>query len=261
MRLMTAPGVRFHGEPPLWVTSALLARAGVPHCFTTRHFPGATAPEAPSAPLGREALDLLVRQGLGPELPAFARQVHGARVLTTRSPGLAGEADALLTDRPGLPLAVFTADCLGVVLYDPDGPRLAVIHAGWRGTAASAAGAAARVLAAAGGRPERFLAAIGPSIGPCCYEADRPVIERLERAFGDGWRQWAAPRGPGRWMLDLWGANEAQLRSVGLRPEHIDNPRLCTACRQDLFFSYRRGRGQGRLVAAAALTDGSAPAC
>jgi copper oxidase (laccase) domain-containing protein len=112
---------------------------------------------------------------------------------------------------------------------------------------------AAGTLVSAGGRAATFAGAIGPSIGPCCYEVDGPVIEQLAAAFPGQWPAWVTATGPGKWMLDLWQANEDQLRMSGLDPARIDNPRLCTACRGDLFFSYRRQRGQGRLVAVAAL--------
>jgi YfiH family protein len=249
-------------EPPArYVTSQLLAEAGVPHLFTTRHFPGVTPPRQPGSPFDAGAIALLAELGVGDRPPAFLRQVHGADVARADAGGLAGRADVLASDRPGLPLAIFTADCLPIVLYDPVNRRLAMAHAGWRGTALGVAGAAARALVEAGGDAGRFVAAIGPSIGPCCYEVDRPVIERLDAAFPGGWHQWVTPAEPGRWMLDLWRANEDQLRTAGVPPERIDNPRLCTGCRRDLFFSYRRERGEGRLVAVAAVPDRPEAAC
>src|SRR5258705_3243294 len=178
---MTAP--RFQGDPPTHVVSPLLEGAGVPHLFTTRNFPGVTAFRDPFPPLGPEAQPLLRAHGLGPEPPAFLKQVHGAQVLRATGGGCAGKADVLMTDRPGLPIAVFSADCVPLLIYDPGGRRLAVVHAGWRGTAQSAARAAVLALVEAGGRPEGFLAAIGPSIGPCCYEVDEPVIARLHAAL------------------------------------------------------------------------------
>src|SRR5262249_40683509 len=81
---------------------------------------------------------------------------------------------------------------------------------------------------------------------------DKPVIAQLDRAFTGRWGAWVKSIGAGKWMLDLWAANEEQLRSAGLRGDRIFNPRLCTACRTDLFFSYRRGH-HGRLVSIAAL--------
>ncbi|MCI0546103.1 MAG: polyphenol oxidase family protein [Candidatus Rokubacteria bacterium] len=245
---------RLHGSPPHHLTSALLESAGLPHLFTTRHFPGVTPSSRPVSPFGPEAERLLAGRGLAREPAAYARQVHGADVAVAERSGLAGVADVLLTERPGLPVAIITADCLPIIVYDPQGGRLAGVHAGWRGTVQSAARAAAEALARAGGDPAGFVAAIGPSIGPCCYEVDGPVIERLEAAFPGAWKGWVSPIRPGKWMLDLWQANLDQLTSAGLARDRVDNPRLCTACHLDLFYSYRKlGRMPGRLVTVAAL--------
>jgi len=167
--------------------------------------------------------------------------------------GYGGEGDVLLTTTPRVPLAIFTADCLTVVVYDPPGRRLALAHVGWRGTVRGAARAAVGALAREGARPADLHAAIFPSIGPCCYEVDRPVIEPLRAAFPDRWEAWATSVRPGQWRLDLWAANEFQLASAGVRADRIANPRLCTGCRTDLFFSYRREGSRGRLVTVAAL--------
>jgi len=247
---MTA--LRFHGDPPTHCVSPLLEGAGVPHLFTTRNFPGVTAFRDPFPPLGPDATPLLADCGLAAEPAAFLKQVHGADVLRATQGGCVGNADVVMTDRPGLPIAVFSADCVPLLIYDPDGRRLAAAHAGWRGTAWSVARAAVEALVEAGGRPEGFLAAVGPSIGPCCYEVDKPVIARLDQAFSGRWGAWVRSVGPGKWMLDLWAANEEQLRGAGLRGDRIDNPRLCTGCRTDLFYSYRRGHN-GRLVSIAAV--------
>ena len=256
-----ASASRFHGDPPLFLTSPLLTRAGLPHLFSTRHLPGIRPFRDPAGPFDASAVELFGTCGMGAAPVAFLRQVHGAEVIAAERGGPIGEADILTTGRRGLPLAIFTADCLPIIVYDPQSHRLAMAHAGWRGTVKAAAGVAARALTEAGGRAGTFLAAIGPSIGPCCYEVDHPVIAPLAAAFPAAWQDWVTPAGPGKWMLDLWRANEDQLRAAGLDPGRIDNPRLCTACRMDLFHSYRRGRGRGRLVAVAAIPDGSRPAC
>jgi len=181
-----------------------------------------------------------------------AIQVKLDELIRATEGGLAGNADALMTERPGLPIAVFSADCVPILIFDPDGRRLAAVHAGWRGTARAVARAAIDALLEAGGTPDRLLAAVGPSIGPCCYEVDKPVIARLDQAFPGGWGAWVRSVGSGKWMLDLWDANEDHLRGAGLRSDRIDNPRLCTGCRTDLFYSYRRGH-KGRLVTIAAV--------
>jgi YfiH family protein len=244
--------------PPPYLTSPLLEREGLAHLFTTRHFPGHRAPENPAAPFATpEAAALAERAGLDGVAAAFLKQVHGADVVRVEEGGFAGMGDALMSERPALPLAVFTADCLPVVLYDPRRGRLAIAHAGWRGTVRGVVPAAVAAMVAAGSRSADLVVAVGPSIGPCCYEVDRPVIAALAAAFPQAWESWVSPKGRDaggeeRWMLDLWKANEAQLRGAGVHGSGVDNLRLCTSCRLDLFFSYRRG-ARGRLVAAAAM--------
>ena len=105
---------------------------------------------------------------------------------------------------------------------------------------------------AAGGRRERLRAALAPSIGPCCYEVDAPVIDEFRRAYGPRWEAWTRPGRPGHWMLDLWSANEAILAEAGVDAQRIENPRLCTACHPDLLHSHRRAN-RGRLATIAAL--------
>jgi YfiH family protein len=245
--------------PPAALTSRRLAEAGLPHVFTTRHFPGIARWRTDGPPFSPEALAALAAHGLDGGVPAYARQVHGADVAEVAAGGFQGEADVLVTGRPGVPLAVFTADCLALVVYDPAGGRLAVAHSGWRGTARGAPRAAVGALARAGARPGNLVCAIGPSIGPCCYEVDAPVIAALEAAFPGRWPTWVTPAGPGKWMLDLWRANEDQLADAGVSPGRIDNPRLCTGCGGDIFYSYRRQRGEGRLCAVAAVPAAPGP--
>ncbi len=237
------------------MTSPLLEAHGLPHLFTTRHFPGTTRPTEPRRPFGPESEPLLAERGLLQAEPAYLRQVHGPAVIEVDRGGLAGQADALVTSRPGLPLCISTADCLPVVVFDPRRRRLAAAHAGWRGTVQAVGPAAVASLTRAGSAPEDLVVAIGPSIGPCCYEVDAPVIERFQAAFPTGWPGWFTPKGPGKWMLDLWRANVDQLRAVGVPAERIEVLGLCTGCRPDLLFSYRRERGGGRLVTIAALPD------
>jgi YfiH family protein len=181
---------------------------------------------------------------------AFARvrQVHGARVLTAEAPCTPrDEADAVVSRTDGVAACVAVADCVPVLIADPATGAVAAVHAGWRGTVALAAAAAVEELTGSGGaRPAELLAAIGPSIGPCCYEVSEDLALRFEGAFGEGVvdRRGTAPR------LDLWEANARALHAAGLLPERIDRLRRCTACESELFFSHRRdGGATGRQVA------------
>jgi hypothetical protein len=242
------------GEPPRYFTFSGLAALGLPHATTTRHFPGVSSASPPAPPLDAPAQDALARAGLDFSRLAWARQVHGAAAARAPSGGgYAGAADVLATTERGLPLAIVTADCLAITLWDSVARALAVAHVGWRGTARGATQAAVRALAALGAEPARLHAAIAPSIGPCCYEVDEPVVSALGRAYPRAWRGWVAPAGrAGHVMLDLWAANEALLAEAGVAPASIENPRLCTACHPDLLYSYRKGH-RGRLVTVAAL--------
>jgi hypothetical protein len=107
-------------------------------------------------------------------------------------------------------------------------------------------------LCAAGARPERIHAAIAPSIGPCCYEVDEPVIAAFASAYPDAWERWVQPVRGGHWMLDLWASNETLLQRAGIDAAAIENPRLCTASHPELLYSYRRGQ-RGRLLTLAML--------
>ena len=248
-----------HGEPTAYFTFPSLTALGLPHATTTKHCPGITSfaepivPEAPKAPFRAQAVATLGATGLEMGRVGYARQVHGAE--SARVPaggGFAGLVDVLVTTEPRVPLAIFTADCLAIVLCDPTARALAVGHVGWRGTVKGATQQAVRAIGEAGGQASRLRVAIAPSIGPCCYEVDEPVTAELARAFGERWRTWATPSRAGRVMLDLWAANEALLVEAGVKPSAIENPRLCTACHPELLYSYRRGN-RGRLVTLAAL--------
>jgi polyphenol oxidase len=179
---------------------------------------------------------------------AFARvrQVHGARVLRADA-GTAPleEADAVLTSAPGVAACVSVADCVPVLLADPDSGAVAAVHAGWRGTIAGIGAEAVRALCqAAGAEPRRVLAAIGPSIGPCCYEVSADLAARFRAEVGPVATSGTAPR------LDLWEANRLVLIGAGLAPERIEVLGRCTSCERELFFSHRRDAGRtGRQMA------------
>jgi purine-nucleoside/S-methyl-5'-thioadenosine phosphorylase / adenosine deaminase len=242
-----------HGEPPAYFTFPGLTAAGLAHATTTRHCPGVASPPAPMAPLETGAAPVLARAGLDLGRMVWAKQIHGAAVVeATAAGGFAGVGDAIITRARAVPLAIFTADCLAITLWDPEAPTLGVVHAGWRGTAAGVVTAAVAALERLGGRPERLRAAIAPSIGPCCYEVDTPVVDAFVHAYAERCHQWFTPTRPRHFRLDLWTANESLLVEAGVNPAHVESPRVCTACHPDLLFSYRK-RDRGRLVTLAAL--------
>src|SRR5215470_12402668 len=159
-----------HGEPPTHFRFSGLAALGLPHVTTTRHFPGVTASSEPTAPFTDEGRRALKTADLDGTRLSYLKQVHGAEAL--RAPtggGYAGVGDVLTTTERGVPLAVFTADCLPITLWDSIARVLTVAHAGWRGTVKGATGAAVKAAVAAGARADQLHVAIGPSIGPCCY--------------------------------------------------------------------------------------------
>jgi purine-nucleoside/S-methyl-5'-thioadenosine phosphorylase / adenosine deaminase len=253
--------------PPL-LHAENLRRAGIPHAFTTRQGGISRGPYA-SLNLGRGVDDdpaavahnraaVLATLGFDHAGHVEAAQVHGA-VVAVVSPSDAGTviggADGLATAEPGLVLAVHAADCVPLLIADPRRPAVAAVHAGWRGTAAGIAVEAVTVLADRfGSRPEDLLVALGPAIGPCHYEVDEPVIERLR--LWPWWEEVTTSNARGRWQLDLRAANRRQLVDAGVLPERIETLDLCTYDHPEMFFSYRRDRITGRMAGLVALPAG-----
>ncbi len=241
------------GEPPVYFTFRALGALGLAHATTTRHCPGLRPFAHEAGPFAPEAHPALAPAGVDVARVAYARkQVHGADAVLVTDAGPAGFADVLVTTESRRPLAIFTADCLAIILWDSVARVLAVAHVGWRGTVRGATQAAVRAAREQGARPDWLHAAIAPSIGPCCYEVDGPVIREFAQAYGRHAEAWMRPTRDGHVMLDLWAANESLLAEAGVDPAHVENARLCTACHGDLLYSYRRRDG-GRLVTLAAL--------
>jgi polyphenol oxidase len=188
--------------------------------------------------------------GFEPGQVVFARQVHGTRLIehepgtrgsfrslsVRKEPGDAPEADGHVVRGPGLAPLVFVADCLPVALMGPGG--VAMVHAGWRGLAGG-------ILAAGATAIEATRAAIGPGIGPCCYEVGDEVLAAFS-GLGEG-----VARGR---MLDLAEAARRLLAEAGV--ERVGSAGLCTSCEQDLFFSHRRDRGRTGRQAGIAWIEG-----
>jgi YfiH family protein len=239
-----------------------LEALGVPHVFTTR-LGGVSAPPFDTLNLGRGVGDApeavaenraRAARALERDLEAHveAAQVHGREVVVVsrahRGQTLPG-ADGLITVDPAVMLAIHCADCVPILLSDFRRHVVAAVHTGWRGTAAGAVVAAVVAMTAVfGSDPGDITAAIGPSIGPCCYEVDAPVVERL-RAWPWHTEVLAPSRRRGHWMLDLWEANRRQLVEAGVPTSAITTAGLCTAHHPALLFSHRRDGATGRMAA------------
>jgi YfiH family protein len=209
------------------------------------------------------------------------RQVHSDIVHQVGSSNLAAgggvlQGDALFTRERGVVLAVQTADCIPILLVDTKSKAIAAVHAGWRGTFQRIAEKTlGRMRMEIGTRPEDVIAALGPGIGGCCYEVGHEVAAQFAAQFanacawfegpfdaiaaGDNnpnWLPWLTMKPPGhappspRVHLDLIAANRAILEGAGVAPQNMFASNLCTACRTDLLFSYRREHITGRLMAA-----------
>jgi YfiH family protein len=233
--------------------SDLLSRSGFIHGFTTRAG-GVSAPPYASfdfatqrdAAVLRENLDRLAR-ALGIDAGSLhqATQVHGrTSIVVEDDPArtLAIEADALVAEPGGgRAVGVRVADCVPVLIGDTRTGRVAAVHAGWRGVEAGVVGSAAGYLVKNG--HEDLVAAIGPCIGPCCFEVGVDVADRIASAVGIPVD--VSRRHP-KTFVDLRRAVRAQLESIGAR---VDDVAGCTRCDAERFYSYRRdGDASGRLI-------------
>ncbi|UCD58015.1 MAG: peptidoglycan editing factor PgeF [Candidatus Hydrogenedentota bacterium] len=269
---------------------------GIVAAFTTRH-PGRSSPPFGSLNTGLHTGDDPVRVaenrriifdalGLNPNWFTAGKQVHGDHVcrVTARERGRGAVSyedampatDALITNTAGIPIGVFTADCVPIFLYDPGQVAVGIAHAGWRSTALSVACKAVRKMCEEfGSNPGDMWAAFGPSIGPCCYEVARDVydafntgteslfLEEAERTkrSGESRRGALSPdlslfrkTGEGKWHLDLWLANRRQLVDCGLGEERIIVTGVCSACNSDEYFSARKlGPRTGRTLSVIAI--------
>ena len=237
-----------------------------PHCFTTRLGGVCTGyAESLNLAVSRDTLEHVTENyrrlgailGFGIEDLVLTCQVHGDTVRkVTRADhnGLKNKdyppCDALITNDPGTALVVFTADCTPILLHDPVTGAVGAIHAGWRGTAADIAGKTVAAMAAEFGcDPKNIRAAIGPNIGPCCFETDGDVPRAMEDALGEAAGPHIRQVGE-KYFLDLKAINALFLRNRGVG--HIEVSTDCTMCQPDRFWSHRYTRGnrgsQGAII-------------
>ncbi|KAF1084816.1 Laccase domain protein [Sporotomaculum syntrophicum] len=257
------------GELAYLTVPSFTATGSVTHAFTTR-LGGVSPTPYGSLNLGLHVGDELryvvanrqrICQALGANMNwlVAGEQVHGDRVVTVGAaqagrgaisiddalPGV----DALVTDEPLVLLSSYYADCVPLLFLDPMRRVIALAHAGWKGTVQNIGTKTVHhMLEMHGCLAENILAAVGPAIGACCYEVDAPVMEAVERVWPGGPIP-ARPGQPGRWWLDLPAVNWRLLLGAGVRAENITMAGCCTACCEDLFFSYRRQDGPtGRMA-------------
>jgi len=186
-----------------------------------------------------------------PPAAAWGIQVHEDVVTYVDAPGVVPGTDALITDVPGLPLGVIMADCVPVLVYDPDHHALGLAHAGWPGTVARLASKTVRAMTERfGSDPAALVAAIGPSIGPDEYEVGPDVIDQVRDAYEDAPVLREHPT-PGKAFFDLWTANDYDLRSAGVQTIEVAN--LSTARHLDEFYSWRVAKDTGRFATIAML--------
>src|SRR5215831_7513343 len=228
------------GASVITVPAFASARDGVSHFFGTKKHAATIACDigVPAQVRGRSWM-------------LSVKQVHGTDALVLDRPVTVADRfergwDALVTDQPGLTVAVRTADCVPILVYDRRRRAVAAIHAGWRGALAGIVQRTIRLLI------EQFeieggdlRISIGPSAGPCCYEVDEPVLAPLRRGLPD-WESVILGNRASAARLDLKKLVRRQVEQLGVRSDQVTTVNLCTICHEDLFYSYRReGRVNG----------------
>jgi polyphenol oxidase len=184
----------------------------------------------------------------------ITRHVHGTNVWTVGEPLAAdAEFDGLVCDRVGAVLGAFAADCIPLLFAEPEARVCGAAHAGWRGTVAGVARNVVARMQALGARADRIRVALGPSIGPCCFEVGPEVVAEFRAAFGELAGMVVA--GPRKDHIDLRVASRTVLERAGVPPDQIDDRPPCTRCEPERFFSYRRdGQAGGMHMAFIGLT-------
>ena len=228
------------------------------HCFTTR-FGGVSRGYLASLNLGSHRGDdpenvaenyriLGDALGFDPKMLVLTRQIHTDIIRVVDAGDCRGldhgaypECDGLITNTPGVALAVFTADCTPILLWDPVTGAVGAAHAGWRGTAAQIAGkTVATMCREFGCKSGDIHAAIGPNIGPCCFQTDGDVPRAMAEAFGEAAKDSIRPDGE-KYYVNLKELNALSLRRAGVR--EIEISEACTACQPDRFWSHRVTKG------------------
>ena len=238
-----------------------------PHAFTTRLGGVSTG--------HLESLNLSVRRGDSPEnvrenwnrlqkatglrldRAVYARQIHSDRVRIVTSADAQApwleprfECDGFVTSEPGLPVMIFMADCLPVLLCDKPNGVAAAVHCGWRSSVADILGNAVGKMISLGARPESISAAIGPGIGKCCFEVGSEVVKAAEALLNADISDLVRKGEGDRAFLDLKAVNARRLEQLGVAARNIAVSDLCTMCHPDVFWSHRKTNGKRGVQAA-----------
>jgi len=229
---------------------ALDKMPGMRHAFTTRN--GGQGARSIGAREPSAWSEVASSFGIFVSKIATVNQVHGENIVRVNELNVRDtrsvHADAMVTDVPGIAIGVETADCVPVLLFDPARPAVAAVHAGWRSTVKKIVQKAVhRMYEEFRSEPSRMVAAIGPAIGPECYEVDEHVMDPVKESFAF-WEDVSSPRGVDHWSLDLVHANKLELLQIGLDAKNIHIQGMCTSCRKDLFYSYRGEGTTGRML-------------
>lgn len=241
---------RINRAVPYYVFPNLMVWPSVWHAIFTRQG-GVSRPPLDSLNVGNSVGDsetavqenkarIYATLGLCSEDVVTAQQVHGARVAVVTGADRGRTiptTDGLVSDTPGIALLLRFADCVPILLFDPMRRAVGLVHAGWRGTIEGIATRAVRAVEQAfGTQPADLRAALGPAIGPCCYEVGEDVAEAVQCSpFNED--TLLRPGASGRWYFDLPEANRQQLLAVGVC--HIEQANMCTVCHRHEFFSHR----------------------
>ncbi len=236
----------------VYLKSSLIDGGGVNHCFTTK-CGGLSRGKVNGLNLGfrvGDDVDIVTRNykmvsddmGFYFERITAGRQTHSnnIRIITEEDAGKGVsresefmDVDGLVTNVRQLPLVVYYADCVPILMTDKSAGVIAAVHSGWRGTVGEISGNAIKIMTEQfNAKPENIFAAIGPSIGQCCFETGSEVACEFDSKL-------ALACGNGKFMVDLWAANERILLKYGLKPDNIDIFKMCTMCNSDILYSYR----------------------
>ena len=235
------------GPASFFVFEELEDIPGFVHAFTSRQTDAPNQQPNPSDEVTLEQKLLLESLGLQPKQLFFLHQVHSNRVVTVKAPTwkasgptVLGSADGVITLLPAQFPVIRTADCLPILVLLAEKKQVCVLHTGWRGTRDRITReGVSQFLDITQASPQQLIAAIGPCIRKCCYEVGPEVRSQYAESGHDLDRCFSGPQ------LDLVEANSAQLQELGVT--RILDAKMCTACRTDLFYSYRSEGETGRM--------------